>query len=433
METYKVRALKKDDIIVTVPGSKSITNRALLLAALTDGECVLKGALFSDDSRHFLKSLKDLGFEVEENEEKKIVRVVGCGGKIPNSAGTIYVGSAGTAARFLTAMLGLSLGEYVINASEQMKKRPMKPLFDVLKDMGAKIDFLEEEDALPVRIKGCFADSRTSDIQKKITLDISKSTQFLSALLMTGCMCENGIDIEITSEKKTGSYIDITRKMVEEFGGEISFDGVTYSVARKPYIPMEYQIEPDVSAACYFYAMAAMYGVKALVNNVHFDSTQGDIRFVKLLGDMGCKVEDTDKGIEVIGPDRGKGQQLNGIDYLDMNNFSDQALTLANVAAFANTATTIGNIAHIRGQECDRLNAIAVNLKAMGIEVEEKEDSITVYPGEVHAADIETFEDHRVAMSFTLPGLTGAGIVIKNPLCCSKTFENYFDIIDTLS
>ncbi len=433
MEIYKVRALKKDNIIVTVPGSKSITNRALLLAALTDGECVLKGALFSDDSRHFLKSLKDLGFEVEENEETKMVRVVGCGGKMPKSTGTIYVGSAGTAARFLTAMLGLSSGEYVINASEQMKKRPMKPLFDVLKSMGAKIDFLEVEDALPVRIKGCFADSRTSDIQKKITLDISRSTQFLSALLMTGCMCENGIDIEITSEKKTGSYIDITRKMVGEFGGEISFDGVTYSVARKPYIPMEYQIEPDVSAACYFYAMAAMYGVKALVNNVHFDSTQGDIRFVKLLGDMGCKVEDTVKGIEVIGPDRDKGQLLHGIDYLDMNNFSDQAITLANVAAFADTPTTIGNIAHIRGQECDRLNAIAVNLKAMGIKVEEREDSITVYPGDVHAADIETFEDHRVAMSFTLAGLTGAGIVIKNPLCCSKTFENYFDIIDTLS
>lgn len=432
MKTYKVRALKNDNIKVTVPGSKSITNRALLLASLTDGQCVLKGALFSDDSRYFLKSLKDLGFEVEEDEETKTVRVLGCGGRIPNSTGTIYVASAGTAARFLTAMLGLSSGEYVINASEQMKKRPMKPLFDVLKNMGAVIEFMEAEDALPVKIRGCFADGN-AHVQKKITLDISKSTQFLSALLMTGCMCENGLDIEITSEKKTGSYIDITRKMVEDFGGDVSFDGTTYSVAKKSYTPMEYQIEPDVSAACYFYGIAAIYGVKAVVNNVHFDSTQGDIRFVKLLENMGCTVKDTDEGILVIGPDKSKREKLHGIEYLDMNNFSDQALTLANVAVFADSPTTIANIAHIRGQECDRLNAIAVNLKAMGIDVEENEDSITIYPGKVKAADIETFQDHRVAMSFTLSGLSGVGIVIKDPLCCKKTFENYFDVIDTLS
>lgn len=432
METYKVRTLKNENIKVTVPGSKSITNRALLLASLTDGECVLKGALFSDDSRYFLKSLKALGFEVEEDEVTKTVRVIGCGGRIPNSTGTIYVGSAGTAARFLTAMLGLSSGEYVINASEQMKKRPMKPLFDVLKNMGAVIEFMEVEDALPVKIRGCFAGTQ-ANVQKKIKLDISKSTQFLSALLMTGCMCKDGLDIEITSEKKTGSYIDITKKMVDEFGGQVYFDGTTYSVARKSYIPMQYQIEPDVSAACYFYAMAAMYGVKALVYNVHFDSTQGDIRFVKLLEDMGCTVRDTDEGILVIGPDRSKGEKLHGIEYLDMNNFSDQALTLANVAVFADKPTTIANIEHIRGQECDRLNAIAVNLKAMGISVDEEEDSITIYPGEIKPADIETFDDHRVAMSFTLSGLTGAGIVIKNPLCCKKTFEDYFDVIDTLS
>lgn len=432
MKCYSVRRLKCKDIKVTVPGSKSITNRALLLAAMTDGECLLKGALFSDDSRYFLKALKDLGFNVEENEESKQVKVIGCAGKIPNSTGTIYVGSAGTAARFLTAMLGLSSGEYIINASEQMKKRPMKPLFVVLKDMGASIEFLELEDALPVRIKGCFAQSCGTN-SKQIKLDISKSTQFLSALLMTGCMCEHGLDIEIISDKKTGSYIDITRRMVEEFGGDISFDGTNYRVARKAYKSMEYQIEPDVSAACYFYGIAAIYGAKALVTNVHFDSTQGDIRFLEVLKAMGCNVEDTSDGIVVIGPDRNNGEKLKAIEYLDMNNFSDQALTLANVAIFADGPTTIGNIAHIRGQECDRLNAIAVNLKAMGIKVDEKEDAITIYPGHINAAQIETYEDHRVAMSFTMSGLGGDGIVINNPLCCKKTFENYFDIIETLS
>lgn len=434
MEKYHVKALKTKDIRVTVPGSKSITNRALLLAALTEGKCLLKGTLFSDDSRYFLQSLKDLGFNLQIDEENKEVTVEGCGGRIPNSTGSIYVGSAGTAARFLTAMLGLSDGEYIINASEQMKKRPMKPLFDVLKDLGSEIEFLEVENALPVKIRGCFAHKDTSNDTEaqKISLDISKSTQFLSSLLMTGCMCRCGLSIEITSDKKEGSYIDITKKMVAEFGGSVEFDGSSYHVASKPYIAREYQIEPDVSAACYFYGIAAIYGCRALVYNVHFDSTQGDIRFLKVLEQMGCKVIDTEEGIVVEGPDKSKQETLRGIANLNMNNFSDQALTLANVAVFADTPTTISNIAHIRGQECDRLNAIAVNLKNMGIEVDEQESCITIYPGHIKPSQIETFEDHRVAMSFTMSGLGGVGLTILDPMCCRKTFENYFEIIDSL-
>ena len=422
MEKYDIKPLKTKDIKVTVPGSKSITNRALLMAALSKGECFIKGILFSDDSRHFLKALEDLGFELNIDEENKSVRVVGQGGDIPRKEGAIYVGSAGTAARFLTAMLGLSDGEYVINASEQMKKRPMKPLFDVLKSMGSKIEFLEEENSLPVKIKGCKNTKIT-----RVCLDISKSTQFLSALMMIGCMCNEGLEVEITSEKKSGSYINITKNMVEEFGGKVEFDGQVYYVAPKPYSIKEYQVEPDVSAACYFYGIASIYGCRALVNNVHFNSTQGDIRFIKVLEEMGCEVIDTDEGIEVVGPSK-----LKGLEDVDMNNFSDQALTLANVAIFADSPTTINNIAHIRGQECDRLNAIASNLRNMGINVDEREDSITIYPGDFHSTNIETFEDHRVAMSFTMSGLGEKSLTILNPMCCKKTFENYFEIIDQL-
>ena len=422
MGIYDTRPLKTKDIKATVPGSKSITNRALLMAALSSGECYIKGILFSDDSRHFLKALEDLGFELDIDEEQKAVKVVGMGGAIPKKNGTIYVGSAGTAARFLTAMLCLSDGEYVINASEQMKKRPMKPLFDVLKDMGSQIEFLEEENALPVKIIGCKADRKI-----RVSLDISKSTQFLSALMMIGCMCKEGLEVEITSEKKTGSYINITKNMVEEFGGKIDFDGEVYYIEPKSYYIKEYQVEPDVSAACYFYGIAAIYGCKTLVNNVHFNSTQGDIRFINVLEEMGCKVTDTEAGIEVIGPDK-----LKGLENVDMNNFSDQALTLANVAIFADSPTTISNIAHIRGQECDRLHAIASNLTKMGIKVDEREDSITIYPGEFGSAEIETFEDHRVAMSFTMSGLGDKGLRILNPMCCRKTFENYFNIIEEL-
>ena len=422
MESYDIRPLKTKDIKVTVPGSKSITNRALLMASLSQGECTINGILFSDDSRHFLKALEDLGFDICIDEVAKSVKVVGQAGAIPKKEATIYVGSAGTAARFLTAMLGLSEGVYVINTSEQMKKRPMKPLFDVLKSMGAKIEFLEEENALPVRIEGCGCNEKQT-----VSLDISKSTQFLSALMMIGCMCKNGLEVEITSDKKTGSYIDITKNMVEEFGGSISFDGKTYTIEPKTYNIEEYQVEPDVSAACYFYGIAAIYGCKALVYNVHFNSTQGDIRFIKVLEEMGCKVSDTIEGIEVIGP-----KKLKGIENVDMNNFSDQALTLANVAIFADSPTTISNISHIRGQECDRLNAIAQNLTKMGIKVEEREGSITIYPGEFESVEIETFEDHRVAMSFTMSGMGEKSLRILNPMCCRKTFENYFEIIDGL-
>ena len=422
MKIYDTKPLKTKDIKVTVPGSKSITNRALLMAALSKGECYIKGILFSDDSRHFLKALEDLGFELDINEDDKEVRVVGRSGDIPKKEATIYVGSAGTAARFLTAMLGLSDGEYVINASEQMKKRPMKPLFDVLKAMGSGIEFLEEENALPVRIVGCKADKKM-----RVSLDISKSTQFLSALMMLGCMCKEGLEVKITSEKKTGSYINITKNMVEEFGGKVDFNGDVYYVEPKPYSIKEYQVEPDVSAACYFYGIAAIYGCKALVNNVHFNSTQGDIRFINVLEEMGCKVTDTEAGIEVVGPDK-----LKGLKNVDMNNFSDQALTLANVVIFADSPTTISNIAHIRGQECDRLHAVASNLTKMGIKVDESEDSITIYPGEFISADIDTFEDHRVAMSFTMSGMGEKSLKILDPMCCRKTFENYFEIIDGL-
>ena len=422
MDKYNVKPLKIKDIKVTVPGSKSITNRALLMAALSEGECFIKGILFSDDSRYFLKALEDLGFELHIDEENKNVKVFGQSGNIPKKNATIYVGSAGTAARFLTAMLGMSDGEYVINASEQMKKRPMKPLFDVLKSMGSQIEFLEEENSLPVRIIGC-----KSDKKMRVSLDISKSTQFLSALMMIGCMCKEGLEVEITSEKKTGSYINITKNMVEEFGGKVAFDGTVYYIEPKSYSIKEYQVEPDVSAACYFYGIAAIYGCKALVYNVHFDSTQGDIRFINVLEKMGCKVTEKQEGIEVEGPSK-----LKGIGEVDMNNFSDQALTLANVAIFADGPITISNIAHIRGQECDRLNAIASNLKNMGINVDEREDSITIYPGQFNHADIETYEDHRVAMAFTMSGLGETSLSILNPMCCKKTFENYFDIIEGL-
>ncbi len=407
--------------IVTVPGSKSMTNRALLLAALSNEKSILRGVLFSDDSRHFLSSLQSLGFDLSIDEKEKVVVLQGTGGVIPNKIATINVGSAGTAARFLTAMLALSDGSYVIQCSEQMEKRPMEELFRVLTDMGATFTYLKEPYHLPCRVVGNGGNCHD------ITMDISKSTQFLSAMLMVTPITKSGIKIRISSEKKIGAYVKITMQMLEGFGIETYFDGEVYHVPGDQFPKLgDYYIEPDVSAACYFYGLAALTGGKITVKNVTFQSVQGDMKFLDCLMKMGCSVGQTNDGIFVEGPSK-----LKGID-IDMNDFSDQALTLAAIAPFADSETVIRNVGHIRGQECDRIHAITSNLLKCGVNVYEENDVIHIIPGEVHGANIETFEDHRVAMSFTLLGLMCDDVVIKNPMCCRKTFEDYFDVLENL-
>lgn len=421
---------------VTVPGSKSVTNRALLLAALAEQMIVLEGVLFSDDSRHFLKALQDLGFELEIHEAEKKVLLHGMGGIIPKKEGRIDVGSAGTAARFLTAMLALSDGKYRIDCSQQMKRRPMQPLFDALKAMGAKIRCVEAEGYLPVEVEGnrFMCENNVERSQKttlSIQMDISKSTQFLSALLMLAPVQKKDLDIRITSEKKTGSYISITRKMLRDFGAETEWEGSFYHIrgnqkfAAKEY----YAIEPDVSAACYFFAAAALTGGMVTVRGITGNVMQGDIKFLEVLQTMGCLVEETDEGIRVKGPD---GGIYSGVD-VNMNNFSDQALTLAVLAAYATSPTMIRSIGHIRGQECNRMQAIVKELGKCGVTAVEEGDDIRIIPSKVHGAEIETYEDHRVAMAFTLMSLRTPGIVIRDPFCCRKTFENYYEVFEKMA
>lgn len=421
--------------LVEVPGSKSVTNRALLLAALSVEKTVLEGVLFSDDSRHFLGSLKSLGYKLDISEKEKKVRIQGTGGKIPEKTGKIDVGSAGTAARFLTAMLALSDGEYIIECSKQMERRPMKPLFEVLTSLGAEFTYLKEKGYLPVKVKGNKLSNENSDkenellVCRNVSMDISESTQFLSALLMVLPVMNDDFNINITSEKKTGAYIGITINMLKDFGVNIDFDGNAYHIKGKQKIRGgNYTVEPDVSAACYFYAAAAITGGSITVKNIRKNLMQGDMQFIKLLERIGCTVSDVSEGIRVKGPENGI---YDGID-VDMNNFSDQALTMAAVAAFARTKTTIRNVGHIRGQECDRMKAIVNELSRCGIEAFELGDDIVINPGDVHGAIIETYDDHRVAMAFSLLSLRVPEIIISNPMCCRKTFENYFEIFETI-
>ena len=427
--TYPVKTqYKKINWHVKVPGSKSMTNRALLMAALADGKTLLKGVLFSDDSRNFLGSLKSLGFAVEADERTKEVTVTGLNGALPVTSGEIYVGSAGTAARFLTAMLALAEGTFTINASEQMKKRPMKPLFDVLTKMGADITYLEQEGFLPIKIRG-IGKTQTNDQTLHIMLDISESTQFLSALMLISPMIKQGLHITITSERKDGSYIRITRKMMEQFGAAVEFDGTNYIMPHGiSYKSGTYQIEPDVSAACYFYAAAALTGGRTVVENVTWDCMQGDLKFIKLLEQLGCTIQETASGIEVIGAENGA---IKGIT-VDMKDFSDQTMTLAALAPFAQSPVRIENIGHIRLQESDRIHATATELTRLGIQCEEEESAITIYPGTPKAGVVQTYDDHRIAMAFALIGLRAEGIEIANPMCCKKTFEEYFDVLEKL-
>lgn len=424
-EFYHVTPLSSPSVIETeVPGSKSITNRALLLAALAKGTSTIKGALFSDDSRHFLKCLIDLGFPVRIDEASHTVQLTGFQGEIPKKEASIYVGSAGTAARFLTAMLGLSDGIYHLDASEQMRKRPMKPLLTSLESIGVKVTYEGKEGFFPFTIYGC------SHTKSSIQVDISSSSQFLSALLMSAPMKKEGLSIELVGGTHALSYVKITTKMMEQFGCRTEKIGErTYRVLpNQSYQAQEYQVEPDVSAACYFYAMAPLLNTNVLVRHVHFDSMQGDIRFLSILEEMGCSFADTPDGILLSAPPSGKYKGIT----VDMSDCSDQTMTLAAIAPFAENPVKIRGIEHIRLQESNRIEAICTELTRMGISCTEVETGIDIIPGIPHPATIETYEDHRIAMAFSLVGLRVAGIVIHHPECCKKTFENYFEILDSI-
>ena len=328
---------------LSVPGSKSITNRALLMSALADGTSTLYGTLFSEDSRYFLLCLQELGFPVSINEEKKQVTVTGFGGRIPKKEAAIYVGSAGTAARFLTAMLGLSDGIYHLDASEQMRKRPMKPLLDSLISIGVQVDYEGAEGFFPFTITG------TSRTKNTITVDIGNSSQFLSALLMSAPIKPEGLSITLTGMTHALSYVNITTRMMEQFGCRVSSseEGSYQVPAGSSYQPQHYQVEPDLSAACYFYAMAPLLGGNVCVNHVHFDSMQGDIQFLRLLERLGCSCVDGPDGITVS---CASPRSYQGVE-IDLSSFSDQTMTLAALAPFASSPTTINHIAHIRLQE----------------------------------------------------------------------------------
>jgi 3-phosphoshikimate 1-carboxyvinyltransferase len=417
---------------VRVPGSKSLTNRALLIAALANGTTRLTNALFSDDSCYFAKALQTLGFDVQLHEADHEMRVTGLGGSIPANKAELFIGNAGTAARFLSAFLTLGNGEYILDGEPRMRERPIGDLVDSLTQLGAKLQ--------PVHPFG-FAQDKPSSICPPVKITASGlpggktkvagniSSQFLSALLMVAPYAKSPVAIEVSTELNSKPYVDMTIAAMQDFGVEIERQGYERFLIHPSFFSprSSYSIESDASAASYFFAAPAICGGTVRVEHISRKSKQGDVAFLNVLQQMGCSVKEEDNFIEVTGTD-----SLHGID-VDMRDISDTAQTLAVIAPFASSPTTLRGIGFIRAKETDRIHAVCAELARLGVRVDEQEDGMTIYPcDEIRPGTIQTYNDHRMAMAFSLIGLRAGGIGIENPGCVSKTFPNYFEVLEAL-
>ncbi|MCB2180330.1 3-phosphoshikimate 1-carboxyvinyltransferase [bacterium] len=414
------------DARVEVPGSKSLTNRALMIAALAEGTTTLSNALFSDDSKYFARALQALGFAITLNEEKRQMTIQGLGGRIPAQSADLFIGNAGTAARFLTAFLTLGTGQFSIDGDSRMRERPIGHLVDALNLLGAQITPINPAQTPvcpPLQITAAGLPGGTTHIAGNI------SSQYLSALLMTAPYARNPVVIETSTELNSKPYVDMTLAIMAEFGIEV----VRREYQRFEISPAVYQnhsdfpIESDASAASYFFAIPAICGGTVRVDNIQRQSKQGDLRFLDVLSKIGCTINETNGAIEV----KGTGE-VSGLD-LDMSDIPDTAQTLAAIAPFASSPTRIRGIASARLKETDRIAATCCELRKIGVSVEEHPDGMTIFPcNELTPAKIYTYNDHRMAMAFSLIGLRVPGIVIENPGCVSKTFPKFFEVLDTL-
>lgn len=424
---------------VRVPGSKSLTNRALLIASLANGTTHLSNALFSDDSRYFAKALQTLGFDVQLDEQNFAMTVTGLGGKIPAKQAELFIGNAGTAARFLSAFLTLGHGEYILDGEPRMRERPIGDLVEALSQLGCDIRAMQNAEGgmqnicPPIKIMA----SGLKGGKTKIAGDIS--SQFLSALLMTAPYAQTPIEVELTTDLNSKPYVDMTIAIMKDFGVEVQRNGyqsftapiTNYAIPKRSEVDRlpisNYPIESDASAASYFFAAPAICGGTVTVENISRKSVQGDVAFVDVLKQMGCTVEERDNSILVT-----RDSLLHGID-VDMRDIPDTAQTLAAVAPFADSPTHIRGIASARVKETDRVSATCTELKRLGVNVEEHEDGMTIHPCQTFKpATVQTYNDHRMAMAFSLIGLRFDGVTIENPSCVSKTFPNFFEVLDQL-
>ncbi|MGX3065838.1 3-phosphoshikimate 1-carboxyvinyltransferase [Ursidibacter arcticus] len=429
MQTLTLNPISRVEGEINLPGSKSLSNRALLLAALAEGTTKVTNLLDSDDIRHMLNALKQLGVHYQLSDDKTICEVTGVGGAFEWQNGlALFLGNAGTAMRPLTAALclkGKNESEVILTGEPRMKERPILHLVDALRQLGANITYLENEGYPPIAIRN------TGLKGNYVKIDGSISSQFLTALLMAAPLAENDMTIEIIGDLVSKPYIDITLAMMRDFGVTVSHQNYQlFSVKgqQKYHSPQQYLVEGDASSASYFLAAGAIKG-KVKVTGIGKNSIQGDRLFADVLEKMGAKITWGDDFIQAEQGD------LKGID-MDMNHIPDAAMTIATTALFAQGETVIRNIYNWRVKETDRLTAMATELRKVGAEVEEGEDFIRIKPlalADFKHAEIETYNDHRMAMCFALIALSNTPVTILDPKCTAKTFPTFFEEFEKVS
>ena len=419
-EVLEITPLKKPpDATISVPGSKSVTNRALIIAALADGTSRITNPLFADDSYWLMDSLVRLGIEVSADSRRREVRVNGQCGVIGASDIDLFVGNAGTVARFLPPVLALGRGPYTVDGVPRMRERPVADLVDAMRELGAAVGYAGEEGRFPLTIMG----GGIPGGQARVSA--SKSSQFISGLLMAAPYAWRQVTL-LADGRDQWPYVGITVALMREFGVDVDEARNRFAIKPATYTARTYQVEPDASGASYFMAAAAVTGGRVRIPGLGSASPQGDLRFAGVLREMGCDVELASDFVEVIGPDRLKGVEV------DMNAFSDTMITLSAISPFAEGPTTINNVAHTRLQESDRLSAVATELGRLGIETQTTFSSIRIIPGEIRPGVLRTYGDHRMAMAFAVTGLVAPGVRIGDPGCVTKTFPGYFGLLESL-
>lgn len=409
---------------VRPPGSKSITNRALVIAALADGPSLLNGVLDSKDTQVMLQSLSRLGIDVRQDLKQQTCEVHGCGGRVSAVSENLWLENSGTSIRFLTALCSLGGGKYRLDGIDRMRQRPIGDLVDCLNELGANVSCENSETRCPPVIVDGVAgrlNGGTANIKANI------SSQFLSSLLMSSPCARSDVRLSVDGELVSKPYITMTVEMMKSFGVDVQFpdDLSSFQIAPQTYKARQYDIEPDASAASYFFGVAAITGGTVTIDGLNRDALQGDVHFATALEQMGCLVKWQANSVTLT------GRPLHGID-IDMNAISDTAQTMATVAVFADSPTTIRSVGHMRHKETDRISAVVTELRRAGIKAEEFADGLTVFPGTPKPAEIETYDDHRMAMSFALLGLRTEGIRILDPGCTSKTYPEFFDDLERL-
>lgn len=410
------------DAVVELPGSKSYTNRALLIAALAHGRSEITQALSSDDTRYMHAALEAMGVRIDDRDAHTFL-VTGIDGQFPSTGATLMVGNAGTAARFLTAAVALGHGTFIVDGSEAMRKRPIQPLIDGLRQLGVDVESQNGNGCPPVEVHARGIAGGRAVMRGDI------SSQYFSALLMAAPYASADVEIEVEGELVSSPYVTMTLSTMAEFGVQAERDGDRWFrvPSGQRYQARAYAVEPDASAASYFFTAAAVTGGRVVVPRLGSRSAQGDLGILAVLERMGCRVRIAEDSIEVQGPAR-----LRGVD-ADFTQMGDVATSLMAIAPFADGPTTVRGIAQTHYEESDRPVAAATELRRMGLRVESDWDSVTIYPGTPEPAEIQTYDDHRIAMSFAVTGLRASGIRIANPECVSKTFPEYFDVLRRLT